>query len=79
MPEDKKKLISHSQTLIDLAKSGAMTAMNANAAIREKLTASLLNKSDSMEPKEILDILERLDDSKSLVSYKNLIKLLEGE
>ena len=60
---------------LNLAKTDALNSIRTNDTIKEKLTGSLLSKVDNMEPKEILDCIDRLDGSKVIASYQSLCKM----
>lgn len=63
---------------LNLAKTDALNSIRTNDTIKEKLTATLLTKSEKMSASELLSCIEKLDSSKVLESYKNLFQLFKG-
>ena len=61
---------------MNLAKSDVLNSVRVNDTIKERLTTSLLGKVDSMDAKQILDCIERLDNTKVISSYQELCKLM---
>lgn len=63
---------------MNLAKSDVLNSVRVNDTIKERLTTSLLSKVDSMDAPQILDCIERLDNTKVISSYQELCKLMSN-
>lgn len=63
---------------MNLAKSDVLNSVRVNDTIKERLTTSLLGKVDSMDAAQILDCIERLDNTKAISSYQELCKLMSN-
>lgn len=60
---------------LNLARSDMINSFRVNDVIKEKLTTALLAKVDEMKAEDILACIEKLDNSKLLVSYQSLCKV----